>query len=676
MAAGFAIGRETRREGGCRSVNMGAIDWILVGLMIAMIVAIMEATRRYSRDVADFVAGGRAARRYLLTTSAGVDQYAAGRVISQFEMVMVAGFCILWWGFFNSVVYWMIGILGWVTYRFRQTRAMTLPQFLEMRYTRRFRLFMGFLGFAAGMLAAGVYPQIGAKFFIYYCGLPETLRVAGCDVSVSATITAALMLFALYTLISGQVGQMLTDFVEGFVSQICFVVILVFLFWKIPWSQITDVMAPLPAGHSMLNPFDSGKVKDFNVWFFAIQIFVAIYAKMANPGGSTSISCAASPHESRMGIVVGMWRTTAYGLMLLMVPVAAYVILHHPLHAGMAAVVQERLGAIGDPQMRQQMTTMTALSILLPTGLKGMFCAVMFAGFIGSVNSVMCNLGTGFVQDVIVPLHGDHIAPAKHMRWLRWSIATVALVMGVLSLVWRQNEFILMFMSGAAAVFTAGAGAVIIGGLYWKRGTTAGAWTAVIVGSSVMIAWMLVRQWLPAEVLAKLPNTQRVSFAVMLCCTALYGVVSWLTCRTPFNLDRMLHRGAYASLDGAPTDLRSWWGRILGITTDFTRADRIIVYVSLAWTFAWFFVAVTGTVWNAIDPFGARAWSTFWMVKAWIGLGLGIAATVWINIGGLFDLRYLIHRLRTDVRDTSDDGVVEQPTNDGRLENEKGSEAE
>lgn len=642
------------------------IDWIFVGLMAATIMVVMERSRRYSKNVADFVVGGRVARRYLLTTAAGVDQYGAGRVISQFEMIMVAGFCILWWGFFNNVVYLMLGVLGWVTYRFRETRAMTLPQFFEMRYSRRFRLFMGGLSFGSALIGAGVYPQIGAKFFVYFCGLPETIHLAGQPVSLSSLITLGLMCFALYTILNGLVGQMMTDFIEGFISQICFVLILAFLFWRFPWSQVTDVMAPLSAGHSMLNPFDSGKVKDFNIWYFAIQIFIAIYARMAI--GSGGVSCAASPHESRMGMVVGAWKSMAYGLLLVMVPVIAYVVLHHPAHAAMNAAIQQRLSVIADPQMRQQMTVMTALSVLLPVGLKGLFCAVMFAGFVGSVNSAMCSIGTGFIQDVIVPARRTHIPPEQHIRWLRWSVAGVAVIMTVMSLFWRQNEFILMFASGAMAILTAGVGAVIIGGLYWRRGTTAAAWASVLIGSSVMTAWMLVRQWLPAEVLADLPNTQRMAFGVMICCSVIYVVVSLLTCRTPVNLDRLLHRGAYASPDGAPTKTRSFWGRLLGFTSDFTRADRMLVFATLIWTFGWFTVAVGGTICSLIKPFSAQAWSGFWMIKSWMGLVLGIVTTIWINIGGFIDLRYMIRRLRTDARDVSDDGVVERTGTGGSAE--------
>src|SRR3954471_7416486 len=126
---------------------MHVIDWILLAIPIAAILAFAIYTRRYVKSVADFLAGGRCAGRYLLANARGESDAGLANTMSKFEIIMISGFVVNFWEKIQIPVLLLIGITGFVVYRFRETRAMTLAQFLEMRYSRRFRLFMGILGF-------------------------------------------------------------------------------------------------------------------------------------------------------------------------------------------------------------------------------------------------------------------------------------------------------------------------------------------------------------------------------------------------------------------------------------------------------------------------------------------------------------------------------------------------
>src|SRR5471030_1305485 len=99
-----------------------------------------------------------------------------------------------------------------------------------------------------------------------------------------------------------------------------------------------------------------------------------------------------------------------------------------------------------------------------------------------------------------------------------------------------------MWFTVTQAIYTGGAGAAIIGGLYWKKGTAQGAWAALLTGSGLSVGGIIARQIYGDQFPL---NGMQISFFATLAAIAVYGLVSLLTCREDFNMDRMLHRGAH-----------------------------------------------------------------------------------------------------------------------------------
>src|SRR3954467_8844785 len=127
--------------------RMQAVDWVLVVLPLLVVVAFAVYTNRFVKSVADFLSGGRCAGRYLLANARGESDAGLSNTSAQFERILISGFVLSFWDklFYPVILLFTIG--EFVTYRFRETRAMTLAQFFEIRYSRAFRLYMGILGF-------------------------------------------------------------------------------------------------------------------------------------------------------------------------------------------------------------------------------------------------------------------------------------------------------------------------------------------------------------------------------------------------------------------------------------------------------------------------------------------------------------------------------------------------
>ena len=145
---------------------MSPLDWLILLLPLPLLFLISLAARRYITSVADFLTGRRAAGRYLVCVSQGTASMGLISAVAFFEMFYQAGTAINWWGNLYLPASLMVALTGFVVYRYRETRVMTMAQFFEVRYSRKFRIFMGVLAVLSGVVNYGIFPAVNAHFFI------------------------------------------------------------------------------------------------------------------------------------------------------------------------------------------------------------------------------------------------------------------------------------------------------------------------------------------------------------------------------------------------------------------------------------------------------------------------------------------------------------------------------
>lgn len=159
---------------------------------------------------------------------------------------------------------------GWVFYRLRETRALTVGQFLEMRYSRKFRVFAGLLCWISGIINFGIFTAIAARFLIYFCGLPNEFGVPGTSLHLAtypALMVADLRIALYFVLGGGQISVMVTECAQGMIACIAYVAIAVVTMMIVPWHYEVAALQTAPLNASMLNPFHTAQVKDFDVRF-------------------------------------------------------------------------------------------------------------------------------------------------------------------------------------------------------------------------------------------------------------------------------------------------------------------------------------------------------------------------------------------------------------------------
>ena len=155
-------------------------------------------------------------------------------------------------------------------------------------------------------------------------------------------------------------------------------------------------------------------------------------------------------------------------------------------------------------------------------------------------------------------------------------------------------------------------------------------------------------------------NGMQIYFIAAIIGLITYVLVSLLGKKAVFNMDRLLHRGKYATDDtqrivGSPT---SRLLKKLGMTDEFSRGDRVIYIGTLLWNVLWFLFFLVVVIYNVIVDVPQESWLGFWHFYIWFLFSISAGVLVWLGVGGIIDVRRMFKRLASMHRIQEDDGWV------------------
>ena len=689
-------------------MNLSIIDWAIVIIVLAGMIYTVSFTKGLMRSVTDFLSAGRTAGRYLISVSQGAAGLGAISIVGFLEVGFITGFSFQWWGLSQGIILLALTTSGWVIYRFRQTRSLTLAQFFEKRYSRNFRIFAGIIAFLCGIINFGIFPAVGAQFFISYCGFPDSIY----GIPTFPLMMIFLISIALYFVYTGgQIAVIIADFFQGVFLIVVLFIITIFLYNKVEWDQVSDSLKNTPVklaaeevdklnneesfkilddeekrkkileikdkyeNSSLINPFKTSRVEDFNLTYFLIGLIGMFYGTLSWQGHQAYNSSAKSAHEAKMAAVLGDIRWKPQGLFIFLVPVLTYVFMNHTDYTLVAESVNSSLDSLDSETLKSQMRAPIVLSEVLPVGLLGAFAALMLAAFISTHDTYLHSWASIFVQDVILPFRKKPFEKDDHIKALRYSIFGVAIFIFIFSLVFDQNQEIALYFAVTFAIFAGGVGAVIIGGLYWDRGTTEGAWAAMTIGATIAVTGTIVPQisdsWLSQEndliwlknLILKLKEINGIKFYALSMgfSSFSYVLVSLFTFKERVNMDKLLNRGKYSIknetkiIDEKVKPIL----KIFGIGKEFTIEDKIIYLVSFVWNIFFTLVFVFGTIYNLYNDVSDDSWMMYWKYQVYINIVFSFIIIIWFTIGGFIDIKKMFISLDSDKRDHGDSGWVE-----------------
>ena len=747
------------------------LDWLIIILPVAFVLYMGWYARRYVVQVSDFLSAGRLCGRYLICVADIANALSIMGLVAYVEVHYRTGFALTFWQNLTLPLGVILSLTGFVTYRFRETKAMSFGQYIEMRYSRKLRIFASALRSTSEVLANMIMPAIAGRFFIYYFGFPQYFEIFGLEVPTFNVLIIVCLTMAIGIIcMGGTLALVITDSIQGMFCYPIMAIFVGFCLYKFSWNdQIIPVLTDRVANQSFLDPYDISELRDFNLFFVGVGLITTVINRGSWLGAGNSTS-AKSPHEQKMATLLGTYRGSLNSIFYILIAVALIAYFNHKDFAPQAKEVRDTIServaeglfhaekhqglrkqvidsmhnkapivhTIGkdapldenanldtiylaevkqaidnntldapevNAHMYQQFRTlyhqmMTAVGMrhMMPPGLSGLFCLLMIMAMISTDDTRIFSSALTITQDVVMPFIKKPLTPTQHM----WVIRAVAIGVGIAfyfgSTMMSQLDYINLFISSMTTMWT-GAGSMVMLGLYTRFGTTAGAWSSLLTSCGLALVYIGMKQywtsfyaflnnmdWLngfttviegiskpfePIIVWRVNPykcfmNAYEFNLIATLTSLVIYIVVSKLTCKEPFNLDRMLHRGKY-NLDKFNQAKSAWswktvFGKLIGITPEYSFWDQVVAYsifgYSIIYRFFGTFLMII--IWNLFQRWPQEWWSGYFLITSMLVPGaITVIVTFWFGIGSVRDMIQLFRDLKTRKINFLDNGQVE-----------------
>lgn len=438
-----------------------ALDWTIILGYIVLSLAAGLYGKRYISGLSDFLVAGRGIGVFLGIATLAATEIGTVTFMYYAELGYKTGFASFINGLIAGCVMIFIGRTGFIIKRLRELRLMTVPEFFEVHYSRNLRVLTGVLVAIGGILNMGVFLKIEGLFLATISGIPlEYLK---------HVMTAILLLELIYTVLGGMVSIVITDFIQFIALAAGAIVVTLMCILNAGWRNLHDTVERAMGAAG----FDPLANPDYGWAFILFQILLWLSVDTC---WQTTAMRTFSTRDPETSSRVFTWTGFVFlgrGMMPMLWGIAALAV----LGAG-----QDSLEAM--PRY---------LAGILPDGVRGVVVAGMLAATMSVNSSYLLGWSSIIAQDIVLPLRRRPMTPKGQVLLNRAANLFVSLFVLFWGLWYTLPGPAYFYLSMTGTIFLAGSLAAIVGGLYWKRANTAGAYAAMLAGAAGAVGFFFLK---------------------------------------------------------------------------------------------------------------------------------------------------------------------------------------
>ncbi len=565
-----------------RQTNFSAVDWAIVIIYPCFTLLIGLYVRKFITNMKGFVTAGQGLGLWLgIATMTGTElglitvMYSAEKGFNggfaAFHIALAAGISTL-----------LVGMTGFLVYRLREMQVLTIPEFYGKRFDKKTRILGGLMLALGGILNMGLFLKVGSMFIVGITGLSIS------SWALPLTMISLISLVLIYTCLGGMISVVLSDYVQFVVLSFGLLITTYLALANVGWENILQTVQNEMGSKGFDPTISEG---EFGWRYIIWMVFLGLVSCGIWP---TAVARALAMESPALVKRQYMLASVSYMIRFLI-----------PYFWGICAFVfimqSDSLRNIfypaGYPAPEQLLDDQVALDGLyampvflgkiLPAGIIGIITAGMIAAFMSTHDSYLLCWSSVLTQDVVAPICeslGHPLGNKTRVNLSRFFIVSIGLYVLYWGLIYQGKDDIWDYMAITGAIYFTGAFAVLLGGLYWERASSAGAFLALLSGLIAIVGLGPVRERISDSLDISLSSAGVGLFSIG------FSLVVLILGSLLIPDQRTTHRAV--RLKRAPTKI----GISVLLVVALTGGILFVVAQYNAWKLLWTFVLILGVV--------------------------------------------------------------------------------
>ncbi|MFC1724856.1 sodium:solute symporter [candidate division KSB1 bacterium] len=449
------------------STNFGTVDWIIVIVYLAFIFIMGIVFKKYVKGLGDFIVAGRNLRLFLAIATLTGTELGLVTVMYNAELGFRGGFSAFHIGIIEAGCIAAIGVTGFIVYKLRESKVMTIPEFYGKRFGIKVRWVGGVILALSGILNMGLFLQAGSRFMIGITGVG-----IGSDVT-KIVMSVMLIMVLIYTAMGGMVSVVILDYIQFVVLSIGMGILTFFTIKAVSWESLFSLEALKTHGSGWFNPLEQPEFGiTYIIWMFLVSLSAGVLWQAVTMRVLASKSPKVAQHMFKLFTITGLARR----IVPMLWGIGAFIfILNAPYLAG--AFFPEAGEAVNS-----QFGFPIFIAKIVPSGLIGIIAAGMLAAFMSTHDSYLLSWSSVLTQDIISPLFKKGLSDKTRITVTRAGIFVIGIYLLIWGLWYEAPTSLWSYFAITGTIYFSGAFPVVVGGLYWKKASRTGAMASLLCG--------------------------------------------------------------------------------------------------------------------------------------------------------------------------------------------------